>query len=133
MNGSIKKSLKERSKLTKIFYKNIQRSTDLEKVLEKGTECSNEILEKNYIRRVSKKLEDSHTAPEAYCTILNNLIFNKKILAIPPLFVDGNFILDFCGKSNIFNNYCASIYTPIKNASVLPPFSYKTNTRFDSF
>ena len=36
-------------------------------------------------------------------------------------------------KTNIFNNYFASICTPIKNASVLPSFSYKTNRRMDSF
>ena len=51
MTDNIKKSLKERYKLTKIFYKNGQRKTDREKVLEKATECTNEILEakKNYI------------------------------------------------------------------------------------
>ena len=63
MTDNIKKSLKERSELTKIFYKNGQRKTDREKVLEKATECTNEILEakKNYILKMSKKLEDSHT------------------------------------------------------------------------
>ena len=135
MTDNIKKSLKERSRLTKIFYKNGQRKTGCEKVLEKATECTNQNLEakKNYILKMSKKLEDSHTAPKAYWTILNRLIYNKKIPAIPPLFVDGNFISDFCAKANIFSNYSASICTPIKNASVLPPFSYKTNTRMDSF
>ena len=103
--------------------------------MEKATECTNEILEakKNYILKISEKLEDSHTAPKAYWTILNRLIYNKKIPAIPPLFVEGNFISDFCAKAIIFNNNFASICTPIKNASVLPPFSYKTNTRMDSF
>ena len=88
---NIKKSLKERSKLTKIFYKSGQRKTDHEKVLEKATECTNEILEvkKNYIIKMSKKLEDSHT-PKAYWTILNRLIYYKKFSAIPPLFADGN-------------------------------------------
>ena len=37
MTDKIKKSLKEISKLTKIFYKNGQRKTDHEKVLEKAT------------------------------------------------------------------------------------------------
>ena len=37
MNANIKKSLKKRSKLRKIFYKNKQRKTDNEKVLEKAT------------------------------------------------------------------------------------------------
>ena len=39
----------------------------------------------------------------------------------------------FVRKANIFNNYFASICTPIKNASVLLPFSYKTNSRMNSF
>ena len=121
--------------MTKIFYKNGQRKTDREKVLEKAAECTDEILEakKNYILKMSKKLEDSHTAPKAYWTILNCLIYDKKIPAIPPQFGDRNFISDFCAKANIFNSYFASTCTPIKNASVLPPFSYKTNTRVNSF
>ena len=44
---------------------------------------------------MTKKPEDSHTAPKAYWTILNRLICNKKIPAIPSLFVDGSFISDF--------------------------------------
>ena len=57
MTDNIKKSLKERSRLTKLFYKNGQGKTDREKVLEKATECTNEILEtkKNYIHKMSKK------------------------------------------------------------------------------
>ena len=35
------------------------------------------------------KLEDSNTAPKTYWAILNRLFFSKKILAIPPLPVDG--------------------------------------------
>ena len=81
--------------------------------MKKATECTNEILEakKNNILNMSKKLEDYHTAPKAYWAILNRLIYNKKILAIPPLFVDRNFISDFCAKANIFNNYFASTCT----------------------
>ena len=115
--------------MTKTFYKNGQRKTDSEKALEKVTECTTEILEAkmNYIPKMSKKLEDSHTAPKAYWTIINRLIYNKKIPAIPTLFVDDNFISDFCAKGNIFYNYFASICTPIT------PLSHKTNTRIDSF
>ena len=128
-------NMKERSKLTKIFYRNGQRKPDREKMLEKATECTNEIpqAEKYYIPKMSTKLEDSHTAPKAYWSILNRLIYNKKIPTIPPLFVDGNFISDFCAKASIFNNYFVSICAPIRNANVLPPFSYKTNTRKSSF
>ena len=68
MTDNIKKSLEERSKLIKIFYKNSQRETDCEKVLKRATECANEILDakKNYILKMSKNLDDLHTAPKAH-------------------------------------------------------------------
>ena len=78
---------------------------------------------KTYIFTMFKKLEDSKTAPKAYWTILNRLIYNKKIPAIPPLFVKGNFVLDFSLKANLFNDFYASICAPIQNSSVLNSFS----------
>ena len=97
MTDNIKKSLKKRSEMTKIFYENGQRKTDHEKVLEKATECNSEIQAKeNYILKMGKKFENSHSATKAYWTILNCLSYNKKIPAILPLFVDGNLISDFC-------------------------------------
>ena len=74
-------------------------------------------------------LEHSNTTPKIYSAILNCLLYNKKIPAIPPLFVDRSFISDYCKKANLFKNFFVSICTPIKNKSVLPPLLYKTNTR----
>ena len=127
--------LKERCKLTKIFYKNGQKTTDRDKVMLKSAECTQEILEakKTYIFTMSKKLEDSKTAPKAYWTILNRLIYNKKIPAIPPLFVKGNFAPDFSLKANLFNDFYATICTPIQNSGVLPPLKYRTNKKLNSF
>ena len=137
MTDDIKKSLKQRSKLTKYFYKNGQRNSDHVKVLQKSEECTNLISEakKNYILKMTSKLEDSNTAPKTYWSILNRFLYNKKIPAIPPLLVDvdGTFISDFCEKVNLFNNFFASICTLIKNNSTLPPFTYKTNTRINCF
>ena len=127
--------LKERCKLTKIFHKNGQKTTDRDKVMLKSAECTQEILEakKTYIFTMSKKLEDSKTAPKAYWTILNRLIYNKKIPAIPPLFVKGNFAPDFSLKANFFNDFYATICTPIQNSGVLPPLKYRTNKKLNSF
>ena len=121
---STKKSLKERSKSTKIFYKNGQRKTHRENVLEKPTECANEILEaeKKYILKMNKTLEDSHTALKTYWTIINRLTYDEKIPAIPPLFFDDKLILDFCAKAKMFNNYFASICTPIKKRKCYTAF-----------
>ena len=41
----MKSSLKQRSKLTKIYYKKGLRKSDSTKVLEKATECTNKVLE----------------------------------------------------------------------------------------
>ena len=82
---------------------------------------------------MTRKLEDSNTAPKTYWTILNRLLYNKKIPIIPPLFVNGNFVSDFNSKANLFNNFFASICTPIENASLLPTLTYKTDKRIKSF
>ena len=116
--------LKERPKLTKYFYRNGQRESDRDKVLEKSTECTTEIPEakRQYTLEMTSKLKDAFSAPKTYWTIINHLLYNKKIPAIPPLLVDGNFVSDFNKKANLFNNFFASICTPIKNASTLPYF-----------
>ena len=44
---------------------------------------------------MTSKLEDSNAAPKTYWSILNPFLYNKKIPAIPPLLVNGNFISDF--------------------------------------
>ena len=74
------------------------------------------------------KLEDSNTVPKTYWAILNRLLYNKNISALPPLFVDGSFISDYFKKANFLNEFFVSICTPIKYNSVLPPLLYKTNT-----
>ena len=72
MTDIIKKSLKERCKLTKFFYKNGQREVDHDKVLEKSEECTKQILEakKKCIFKRTKNLEDSNTSSKSYWTIL---------------------------------------------------------------
>ena len=45
----------------------------------------------------------------------------------------GKLVTDFSEKTNIFNNFFASIYTPIDNTSCLPSFSYRTGSRIKSF
>ena len=135
MTDNIKKYLKERCKLTIFFYKNSQRKIDHDKVFEKSEECTKQILEakKNYILKMTKKLADSNTSPKTCLTILNSLLYTKNLPTIPPLLVDGKLVSDFCKKANIFNNFFASICTPIDNTSCLPSFSYRTQSRIKSF
>ena len=86
-----------------------------------------------HILNMNEKLADSNTATESYWTILNHLLFNKKLVTIPPLLVDVTFTSDFSEKAYIFNNFFASICTPIDNASCLPSFSYRARSRIKYF
>ena len=106
MANKTKSLSKERSKLTKYFYRNGQRKSGRNKVLGKLVECTREILEpkKQYILKMTNKLEDDFTAPKTYWTIINHLLYNNKIPAIPPLLVHGNFVSDFNKKANVFHN-----------------------------
>ena len=105
MANKTKNLFKERSKLTKYFYRNGQRESDRDKAWEKSAECTREILEtkSQYILKIASKLEDAFSAPKTYWTIINQLPNYKKIPAIPPLLVDGNFVSDFNKKANLFN------------------------------
>ena len=131
MTDSIKKSLKERCKLIKFFYKNFHGKIDHDKVLEKSEKSTTQICEakKNYILKMTKKLADSNASSKTYWTILNRLLYNKKLPTIPPLLVDCKLVSDFCKKANILNNFFASICRPIENASCLSSFSYRTGSR----
>ena len=87
----------------------------------------------DYTQRMTNKLNDPKAAPKTYWSILNRFLYNKKIPVIPPLLVNGKFVLNFCTKANLFNDFFASICTPINNGSTMPPFAYKTNVRINSF
>ena len=92
----------------------VRKKVDHDKVWEESEECTKQILEakKNYILIMTKKLADSNTSSKSYWTILNRLLYNKKLQTLPPLLVAGKMVSDFCKKANIFNNFFASICTP---------------------
>ena len=99
INENKENSLNQRSKLTKIFCKNWSLwKIDHIKVLEKSTVLR---LKKNYILKMTTKLEGSHTASKTYLTILNRILYNSKMPTIPPLLVDGSFVSDYCKKANL--------------------------------
>ena len=69
---------------------------------------------------MTAKFEDSNTAPKIYWAILNQLLYNKKIPAIPLVLVDCSFISDYRKEINFFNKFFASICTPIKMFTANP-------------
>ena len=98
--------MKERSKLTKSYYKNGQQKCDYDKVLENFADCTNKITQakNDYINKMTEKLQNPSAAPKTYWAILSRLLYNKKIPAILRLLAGGIFVTDFCEKPSLSNS-----------------------------
>ena len=97
MTDVIKSRLKERSYLTRAYYKYGQRKSDFEKLIVKTNECKEIISDAKakYIIQLFEKLNDPITALKTYWKVRNRFLNNKKIPAIPPLLVNGEIISNF--------------------------------------
>ena len=107
LNGWLITSLKERSKLTKCYYKISQKKNDDKKLLKKSSDWTKECLEVsiNYNVNMTIKLQDSKSLAKQYWAILSWLLYNNIISARPSLQVNGKFVPNFCEKENLFINY----------------------------
>ena len=130
----IKSKLKERSKITKEFYRKGQDPTVFTELNKISSECSNLIInaKMGYIQKKSNALNDKNTDPKVYWTILNNILHNIKIPSIPPILASGKTITNIVEKANLFNNFFASQCTPLENTSKLPPLLMKTDKRLNT-
>ena len=86
MTDKTKNLTKGKSKLKKCLSRNCQRESDPDKILEEIMESTREILEAKiqYIRKMTNKLKDANTISKIYWTIINYLIYDKKIPLITP-------------------------------------------------
>ena len=111
MNNSIKTFLKERSKLTKLSYRNGQKESDHNRLWEQSMECTRDNLEAKgrYILKMSNKIRDINTAPKT-CSNILSLPVNRKIPAISPLLVDAKFVSDFHKTANPLNYFFSLEY-----------------------
>ena len=129
MTDVIKSQLKERSYLNKTYCKYGKRKSDLEKLIVKTNECQKIIsaAKDKCSIQMCEKLNDPIAAPKTYWKIINRFLNNKKNLAIPPLLVDGEIILNFSQKASTFNKFFASQCTPLQNSSSLPTYLLSEN------
>ena len=124
--------MKKRSKLIKKYYND---PTDHNKILMVGTanECTRLIIaaKEKHLTRLSAKLEDPSTAPKTYWSILNRFLSNKKLPIIPPILVDDRVVSNYAEKTELFNSYFASQFTPVTNKSQLPSLEFKIGERIE--
>ena len=86
------------------------------------------VSKQNYYSRMSTKLTKFHKSLKAYWSLQKTFLNNKKIPLIPPLYYQGDFVINFKIKAELFDSFFASQCSLIKNDSKLPShLNYKTN------
>ena len=74
----------------------------------------------NYFEKMSKKLNDNHSRPKSYWSLLKIFLIGKKIPCIPPLFHCNKYITDFKEKCELFNSFFATQCSVIDTNSTIP-------------
>ena len=88
---------------------------------------------------MSFKLDNPSAAPKTYWSFISRFFNKRKMPAISPIkelgliLAEDKLVSDFKIKSELFNSHFAAQCTPVKNASTLPKFKYRTDKRLNSF
>ena len=118
----IKKLLKDKSKLYKLYIKSGRKIGVYEKLLNMTNNIATEILnsKKIYFDNLAEKLSDPKLNRKAYWGIIKSFTNWKKIPIIPPLLINDQLVTNFNKKANNFNEYFSSQCSVIDNSSKLP-------------
>ena len=98
-------------------------------------ECSAEILDvkRNCIINMIINLTNSHTPVKTYWALFNRLLHNKNNTRNTTIIGRWKTWFSFLWENkHVGNIFCINMYS-YKNASTLPSFSYRKNTRIKSF
>ena len=124
-------------KITKHTKRFDEKSTDDNKDIlnNQANKCTGLIIQakEKHIAKMSAQLDNLKTAPKTYWSIISRFLNRRKMPAIPPILFDGKLLSGFKIKTELFNSYFAAQFTPVKNASALPKFKYRTDKRLNSF
>ena len=128
MTNEIKLKLREKTKIYKKYVKNINDLGYKELLNNKRTEVADLVAsaKQNYYVNEGNKLLDPSLGPKKYWSIINSFLGKSKLPIIPPLFENDDVICDFREKAEIFNNYFASICTPLDDSDEVPIVDLRT-------
>ena len=133
-NNEIRKILTMKNKIFEQCIANGTFQIDYERlqsISNSLTETIRSSKEKFYCK-LSTKLANPSTLSKTYWSILQTFVNGKKILIIPPLLVNDNFITNFLEKANLFNEFFSKQCQPLQNNSALPKSNtYHTGNRLN--
>ena len=131
LTNNLRRMITKQNKQYKKFVKNGCLPETKVKVDKFRNDCFEAInlAKSTYLDKMGTKLLDSKSSPKAYWQILNKLINKCRIPRIPPLLLDNKLVICCKEKACLFNTFFLAHCKPNVNASVLPVFSYLTNSR----
>ena len=85
----------------------------------------------SYLTNMGKKLNNPNTSRKSYWKIINKVMNKCNAPKIPPLLVNGTFVLNYREKAKLLTDFFPQQCKPVMNDSVLPYFSYLTNEKIE--
>ena len=82
--------------------------------------------------KLGQKLSDPANGVKACWSTLNKIINRNKVINIPPLLVNGVFIMNYQTKADVFNEFFAKQCSLLPNDSSIPAFTPKCDNILSS-
>ena len=90
-----------------------------------------ELAKISYTRNLGNKLNEPNSSPKSYWKLINRLMNKCRAPAVPPLLVNNTLALNCCDKAKHFIDFFSLQCKLVVNNSVVPPFNFLTEKRFD--
>ena len=131
-NSRIKTLIKEKNATFKVFRHKKDNPDVIYylKFLQEHLSTTIESSKERYYARIANRLNNTQKSSKIYKFLLKIFLNNKKILLIPPLFHEDNFITEFKEKAELFNSFSSNQCPLLKNCRKLPAnLRYVTDKR----
>ena len=136
IDKDLKNKLKRKNRFYKQYVKHGYQEADKKQLDDLRLECKEAIdtAKTNYLNALGSKLnEPQHNSnKKAYWKMIFKVMNKCKATKLPPILLNGNFIINCKDKANLFNEFFSKQCKPILNSSVLPTFHYLTRSRINS-
>ena len=134
INKSLKSLLKKKDKTYRNYKKHGYKEEDKTRLDAIRTQCNESITaaKLSYLDNLGKDLHESKSTSKNYWKIIHRVMNKSRAPKIPPILVNGSFILNCSEKAKLFNNFFAKQCTLLLNDSILPDFSYITDKRIEN-
>ena len=134
IDKALKNMLNRQQRLYRNYKKHGFKPDDKSRVDVFRSECNMAIkkAKEGYLKKLGDKLADPKTSQKSYWKIINRVMNRCRAPKIPPLLVNGTFVLDAMQKARNFITFFSNQCKPIVNDSSLPDLTYLTNHRLEN-